>query len=269
MCTAERATFQTKAYFTAPFRRRNPRYVLPHSRVMKNKREKLIFWNEAVISSQAKVIRTVSRRLAITLLWPYQPVCIYYLILSCRLWTANHDELVFGEIVVFAYVRNSEYLLKTGCCSHHIALLYFIKVLPANWRLTLGAFPLPFKLRKLKLRIENTPNGNAAVSQKLPYISQKSFYARMRWFFRQCEKGIIAKLQWKLFLAFTGHMVYLKCHMIILQCSYYNLQETLHTWSLSNIRGFPCHLMLRIIYTAHVCGAVRFWYGHWSWLRPL
>ncbi len=26
---------------------------------------------------------------------------------------------------------------KTGCCSHYIALLYFRKVLPANWQLTL------------------------------------------------------------------------------------------------------------------------------------
>ncbi len=42
----------------------------------------------------------------------------------------------------------------------------------AQVSLTVGAFPLPSKLRKLKLRIENTPNGNASISQKLPYIAK-------------------------------------------------------------------------------------------------
>ncbi len=56
MCTAERAAFQI---CTAPF---------PMCRVMQNK-QKLIFRNEAEMSSQVKFTRTVSRdKLAITLL---------------------------------------------------------------------------------------------------------------------------------------------------------------------------------------------------------
>ncbi len=43
-------------------------------------------------------------------------------------------------------------------------------------------------MRKLKLWIENMPNWNTPVSQKLPYIA-KNFYACMRWFFRQSKKG--------------------------------------------------------------------------------
>ncbi len=49
------------------------RHILGFWRIKKGK---LIFRNEAAISSQVKVIRTMSRdKLAITL-WPYQPVCI-------------------------------------------------------------------------------------------------------------------------------------------------------------------------------------------------
>ncbi len=51
----------------------------------------------------------------------------------------------------------------------------------------LAAFPLPLKLRKLKLRNENTLNGNASISQK---CHKKVFYAHIRWFFMQFEKGI-------------------------------------------------------------------------------
>ncbi len=39
--------------------------------------------------------------------------------------------------------------------------------------LSLASFPSPFKLRKLKLCIENTPNENTSISQKLPYIAKK------------------------------------------------------------------------------------------------
>ncbi len=49
--TAERAAFQTIFH----------RYVSPHSRVIKNKGEKFIFRNEAAMSSQVKVFRTMSR----------------------------------------------------------------------------------------------------------------------------------------------------------------------------------------------------------------
>ncbi len=37
---------------------------------------------------------------------------------------------------------------------------------------------------------------------------------------------------------------------------YYNLQETLHTWPVSSIRGFPCHYA-ETVYSAHVCGALK------------
>ncbi len=61
--TAERAAFQTIFH----------RYVSPHSRVIKNKGEKLIFRNEAAMSSQVNVFRTMSGdNIAITLLLTYQ-----------------------------------------------------------------------------------------------------------------------------------------------------------------------------------------------------
>ncbi len=81
-------------------------------RVMKNK-EKLIFWNEAAKSSQVKVVRTVSGdKLAITLLWPYQPVCILLFDSLLSLMTEQLITLTLSleNIILFAYVRNSESL---------------------------------------------------------------------------------------------------------------------------------------------------------------
>ncbi len=46
----------------------------------------------------------------------------------------------------------------------------------------LAAFPLPFKSRKLKSQIENTPNGKVSILQKLTY-RKKRFYAHMRCFY--------------------------------------------------------------------------------------
>ncbi len=79
--------------------------------------------------------------------------------------------------------------------------------------------------------------------RKNSHISQKSFYARMRWFFTQFEKEYFAKLQWKpFFRIYRSHGV---CKMSYDQSSmYYNLQETLNTWPLSSIRGFACHSRL-------------------------
>ncbi len=67
---------------------------------------------------------------------------------------------------------------------------------------------------------------------KNSYISQKSFYALMRWFFIQLEKVIIR----------GSHGVCKKSYNH--SSVYYNLQEIINTWSLSNIRGFPYHYCL-------------------------
>ena len=59
---------------------------------------------------------------------------------------------------------------------------------------TLAAFPLPFKLRKLKLRFENSIHPmETRKFRKTSHLSQKSFYARMRLFFCQFEKEIFCK----------------------------------------------------------------------------
>ncbi len=85
---------------------------------------------------------------------------------------------------------------------------------------TVGTFPVPFKLRKLKLQIENTPNANASISQKLPYIAKKFLRSLEGGFSGNSKKEYFAKLQWKhFFSAFTGHMTYVKCHIIIFQCT--------------------------------------------------
>ncbi len=86
------------------------------------------------MSSQVKVIRTVSSvKRAITLLWPYQPVCI--------LLFDYFDNLVFRKDNFIRLRQTQRIPFKTGCCSH-IVLLYFRKVLTANWRLTLLHLPV-------------------------------------------------------------------------------------------------------------------------------
>ncbi len=130
--TAERAAFQTIFH----------RYVSPHSRVIKNKGEKFIFRNEAAMSSQVKVIRTMSGdKIAITLLLPYQSCGILLFdSLVTYVRTANHDDLVLCKILFYSLMSETANLFKTGCCFHYIALLYFVKVVPANWRLTRNIF---------------------------------------------------------------------------------------------------------------------------------
>lgn len=48
---------------------------------------------------------------------------------------------------------------------------------------TLHAFPLTLKLSKLKLQVENVPNGIMSILKKTPYISQKRYYSHIRWYF--------------------------------------------------------------------------------------
>ncbi len=94
------------------------------------------------MSSQVKVIRAVSRdKLAITLLWPYQSVCV---LLFDSLLSLMTEQLITmssssENIILFAYVRNNESLLilsvvltilhcyisekfytPTGDCHHYI-----------------------------------------------------------------------------------------------------------------------------------------------------
>ncbi len=78
-------------------------------------------------------------------LWPYQPICILLFDSLLSLMTeqltndqlVQHNDLVFGKYY-FICLRQKQWIsLKTGCCSHYIALLYFVKVLPTNWWLTL------------------------------------------------------------------------------------------------------------------------------------
>ncbi len=57
---------------------------------------------------------------------------------------------------------------------------------------------------------------------KNAHISQNKFFTlALGGFFKQCEKGIVRKTAMEVlfFSAFTGHMAYVKCHMIILQCT--------------------------------------------------
>ncbi len=67
---------------------------------------------------------------------------------------------------------------------------------------TVAAFPLPFKLRKLKLQIENTPNGNMSIgniAKKLLCSHEVVFQANLKY---------ISKLQWNQFFFFciyTSH----------------------------------------------------------------
>ncbi len=86
----------------------------------------------------------------------------------------------------------------------------------SRWCRQQGAFPLPFKLRKLKLRIEIRLMETSQF-RKNSHISQKSFYEVV---FQAIRKGIIRKIALeKVFFAFTGHMAYVKSHIIILQCT--------------------------------------------------
>ncbi len=91
---------------------------------------------------------------------------------------------------------------------------------------------------------ENTPNGNASISQKLTYIEKIALVVRSDF-----KKLIIRKSAMQtFFLAFTSHVAsHNHCSM------HYNLQETLHTWSRSNIRGINAW----IIYTAPLTADAR------------
>ncbi len=94
-----------------------------------------------------------------------------------------------------------------------------------------------------------------------------SLCAPMRWFFRQFEKGIISKSAMeKFFRIYRSHGIGKKSHNHY--SMYYNIQETLRTWSLSNIRGFPCHYCLDILHCTYLWRRVAL-YGHWSWLWPV
>ncbi len=73
--------------------------------------------------------------------------------------------------------------------------------------------------RKLKSRIENTPNGNASISQKLPYIAKKFLRSHEVVFQAIRKRNISQNCNGNVFFTFTGHMAYVKSHIIILQCT--------------------------------------------------
>ncbi len=41
------------------------------------------------------------------------------------------------KILFYSLISETVNLFKNSCCSHYIALLLFVKVVPANWRLTI------------------------------------------------------------------------------------------------------------------------------------
>ncbi len=64
-------------------------------------------------------------------------VWIYHLIRSCRLWTANHDYLVFGKYNLYWLTSETVHLFKNWLLFSLHCIVIFRKILPANWRLTL------------------------------------------------------------------------------------------------------------------------------------
>ncbi len=105
---------------------------------------------------------------------------------------------------------------------------------------TVGAFPLPFKLRKLKLRIESI--------HKNAHISRKRFYARMRWFFRQCKNFF--------FCIYRSHGVCKMSYMIILQCT---ITSKKHLIVALKYKGLCLLFNLHCTQAAQCIWAARFW----------
>ncbi len=69
---------------------------------------------------------------AITILWAYQSVCILWFDSLLSLMTEqHHDDLIFRKYNFIRLCQKQWISLKTGCCFHYIALLFFIKVLLA------------------------------------------------------------------------------------------------------------------------------------------
>ncbi len=77
--------------------------------------------------------------------------------------------------------------------------------------------------------------------RKNAHISQNKFLHSHEVVIRQCEKGIFCKTAMEFFFSriYRSHGVRNKSYNH--SSVYYNLQETLHKWPLSSIRGFPCH----------------------------
>lgn len=85
---------------------------------------------------------------------------------------------------------------------HRLGLIHWrthvdCEILSRYRYLTLSSKPLV-----LKLRTENTPDGNVSVLKKLPYIARKSFCAHMRCYFGRFEEGAFPySQQWKHFFS--------------------------------------------------------------------
>ncbi len=114
---------------------------------------------------------------------------------------------------------------------------------------TVGAFPLPFKLRKLKLRIENTPNGNVSISQKRPYIEKKVFTLAWGGFSGNAKLYIF--LPPELILATLVYAcIYMSCATHVseaaLRASFIKIHAYVHIAKIChNPTKFRCHDLLR------------------------
>ncbi len=79
---------------------------------------------------------------------------------------------------------------------------------------TVAAFQWTFKLRKLKFRIENTPNGETSISQKLIYRKKKSFCSHKVFFSFSIRKVIFYRT------AIESFFFILFCVFLHLQVTY-------------------------------------------------
>ncbi len=100
------------------------------------------------------------------------------------------DAFIQSEFRLYIY-RYCQYVCSLGIEPKTFALLTQCSTTEPQEHL-----PLPFKIHKLKLRIENTPNGNTSISQTLQFIAKKFFRLHEVVFQAIQKKVYFAKLQW-------------------------------------------------------------------------
>ncbi len=78
------------------------------------------------------------------------------------------ESMATKHIYIYIYIYIQMLLILTCSQMFFLVVCILLNQIPAPQmnpddflQTVFNAFPLPFKLRKLKLRIENTPNGNA------------------------------------------------------------------------------------------------------------
>ncbi len=97
------------------------------------------------------------------------------------------DAFIQSEFRLYIY-RYCQYVCSLGIEPKTFALLTQCSTTEPQEHL-----PLPFKIHKLKLRIENTPNGNTSISQTLQFIAKKFFRLHEVVFQAIKKKGIFCK----------------------------------------------------------------------------